>query len=37
MLQEELKKISVLDIQNLINIMPQRVAADIAVKGGHTK
>ena len=37
MLQEEWKKISVLDIQNLINSMPRRVAAVIAVKGGHTK
>ena len=37
MLQEECKEISVLDIQNLINSMPRRVAAIIGVKGGHTK
>ena len=36
-LQEEWKKISVLDIQTLINSMPRRVAAVIAVKDGHTK
>ena len=37
MLQEKWKKICVLDIQNLINSMPRRVAAVIAIKGGHTK
>ena len=34
MLQEKWKKICVLDIQNLINSMPRRVAAVIAVKAG---
>ena len=37
MLQEEWKIISVWDIQNRIDSMPRRVAAFIAVKGGHTK
>ena len=37
MLQEKWKKICVLDIQNLIISMPRRVAAVIAIKGGHTK
>ena len=34
MLQEKWKKICVLDIQYLINSMPRRVAAVIAVKAG---
>ena len=37
MLQEKWKKICVIDIQNLINSMPRRVAAVISIKGGHTK
>ena len=34
---EKWKKICVLDIQNLINSTPRRVAAVIAIKCGHTK
>ena len=36
-LEEEWKKTSAIDIQNIINSMPRRVAAVIAAKGGHTK
>jgi len=36
-LEEEWRKIRPLDIHNLINSMPRRVAAVIAAKGGHTK
>ena len=35
MLQEKWKKICVLDIQNLINSTPRRVAAVSAIKGAH--